>query len=65
MVPGLDVYLVGPGMNARFWHCFSEEDSIGMLKKVSATVSNRHVEKFLPKISRLRQLVGLHFFDQI
>lgn len=42
------------GMNSRHWHCFSEEDSIGMIKKVSATVSGRFMEKFLIKVARLR-----------
>lgn len=43
------------GMNSRHWHCFSEEDSIGMIKKVSATVSGRFMEKFLIKVARLRR----------
>ena len=37
---------------------FSEEDTIGTLKKVSASISGRHMEPYLCKIARLRPGVG-------
>ena len=42
------------GHKSRHWSCFSEEDSIGVLKHVARHVSGAQSEQYLCKIARLR-----------
>lgn len=47
-------FLPASGHNTRHWACFSEEDSIGVLKDVAKHVSGNQCEKYMMKVARLR-----------
>lgn len=42
------------GHNTRHWSCFSEEDSIGILKHIARHVSGKQCEGYIIKVAQLR-----------
>lgn len=52
----LIMHLCPLGTNARYFHCFCDEDSMGWAKKVCRKMSRRHMELGICKAANLRLL---------